>query len=220
MQIVTINGIITSVEVVPTNVPTGPSDTHAPSSPSSPPVGLIVGCVIGVLLFIILLIILLIYCRRRRSRTHATTQHPKAITPFQLVESTVNSSTHLALYPDVEQRRLSLSPPAQETKIDQSEGSSSSPAAPHNADEKRPLSQQEESHLPSLEPQSSTFRESLATPAPRPRPPSTLFSYPSSSYPSDVAPAYRLRYQSDMSTFFNLGVGTSLIAEAPPSYDS
>ena len=216
MQIVTINGIVTSVNVVPASAPTGPGDTHGSSSPPSPPIRLIVGCVIGVLLFIILLIVLLCYYRRRRSKAHATTQQHDAITPFQLVESTINSSTHLALYPDVEQRRLSLLPPAQETKINQLEGSSL-PAAQHNADEKRPLSRHEEPPIPSLEPQSSIFRESLVAPAPRPpRPPSTTSSYPI----SEVAPAYRPRYQSNMSTFFNLGVRASLIAEAPPSYDS
>lgn len=220
VQIVTINGIVTSVRVVPASAPTGlrPSDTHGSSSPPSPPIRLIVGCIIGVLLFIILLIILLCYYRRRRSKAHAPTRQDDAITPFQLAESATNSSTHLTLYPDVEQRRLSLLPPAQETKINQLEGSST-PAAQNNrnADEKRPPPRQEESLSPSLEPQSSTFRESLVDSAPQPpRTPSTISSYPI----SEVAPAYRPRYQSDMSTLFNLGVRASAIAEAPPSYHS
>jgi hypothetical protein len=219
VKIVTINGIVTSVNVVPASAPTGlgPSDTNGSSSPPSPPIWLIIGCVIGVLLFIILLIILLCYYRRRRSKAHVTTRQNDAITPFQLAGSTINSSTHLTLYPDVEQRRLSLLPPAQETKINQLEGSSSlADQHNHNADEKRPPSRHEESLLPSLVPQSSTLRESLVDSVPQPpRPPSTT------SYPiSEVAPAYRPRYQSDMSTFFNLGVRASAIAEAPPSYDS
>ncbi|KIM45652.1 hypothetical protein M413DRAFT_442302 [Hebeloma cylindrosporum] len=224
MQIVTINGVVTSINAAPStgSAPTGTNDIHGASAPSAPPIGLIIGCVIAVLLFIILLIILLFYCIRRRRRRHHTntqpTSSPQAITPFQLVEGTNNSSTHLGLYPDVEQRRLSVLPPAEMTgKPDQLAGPiSSSQAAARRADEKGPLPQPEESHLPSSEPQSSTLRESLVGPAPRPtRPPSTV-----SSYPSEVAPAYRPRYQSDMSTFFNLGLRASLIAEAPPSYDS
>lgn len=230
VQILTINGIVTSVYVVPASLPTGPNDTHRSLSRPSPPIGLIVGCVIGVLLFIILLIILLCYCRRRRSKAHATTQQHDAVTPFQLGESTTNSSPHLALYPDVERRRLSLLHSPQETKFDQFEGSSS-PATPQSPDEKRRLSRHEESLSPSLQPQppslqlqshslqpqSSTSREPPVDPAPQPpQLPSTISSYPI----SESAPAYRPRYQSDMSTFFNLGVRRSFIAEAPPSYDS
>lgn len=205
VQILTVNGVITSMIFAP--VATGSSDTHGRSSSSSPPTALIVGCIIGILLFFIFLILLLNFCRRRRNKMPA--QKPlkaDAITPFQLAEGAVNPSTGLPVDPEVTERRLKFLLPTQDAKIGHYEESSSS--APREAEERRPLPDQERSALSSESP-SNVFRVSLD-------PITSTISSP----PSDMAPAYRPRHRSDMSTVAHLDARASRIAEAPPSYDN
>lgn len=204
VQILTVNGIVTSMVLTP--VTTGSSDTHGHSSSSSPPTGLIVGCIIGVLLFFIILILLLNFFHRRRNKMHA--QQPlkaDAITPFQLAEGAVNPSTGLLVDPEATERRLKFLLPTRDAKIGQYEASSSS--APREAEERRPLPDQERS-LPSSESPPNVFR---VPPDPIP---STI-----SSPPSDMAPAYWPRHRSDMFSVAHLDARASRIAEAPPSYD-
>lgn len=207
MQVVTIDGVVTSMMVGPTP-PTGPSGASGRSTHLSPPIGPIVGGIIGFLLLILLLILLYSRCLRRRNMTNAFTQRPvsvpEAVTPFQVIEGASNPPPRFLLDLEV----------AREAKIDQFEDSSPPPSCEpdaRRAQEPTPSS----ANSPSSESQSSTLRASLVPPAPHQRRPIST----TSSVPSDAAPAYRPRYRSNMSTLSNLNV-QPLHVEKPPSYDS